>query len=121
MPPIHGSSLRSVARYLLYALSHIQDSTHRCLCYTSRGARSCSMDPTTLRAMSGRSTTKLHLFPTVYRGGRVRLSISLIPPLSISAFFLFSIPTSAHRGCSVCNPVRGMGHIRYPKLLIGKK
>ena len=33
-----GSSFRLTARVLLYAPSHIQDSTYHGLCYTSRGA-----------------------------------------------------------------------------------
>ena len=33
-----GYSFRLTARVLLYAPSHIQDSTHHGLCYTSRGA-----------------------------------------------------------------------------------
>ena len=33
-----GYSFRLAARVLLYAPSHRQDSTHPCLCYTSRGA-----------------------------------------------------------------------------------
>ena len=44
-----GYSFRLIARVLLYALSHRQDSTYHGLCYTSRGAlagtRNSSMAP----------------------------------------------------------------------------
>ena len=44
-----GYSYQITARVLLYALSHRQDSTYHCLCYTSRGAlaetRNSSMGP----------------------------------------------------------------------------
>ena len=62
-----GYSFRLTARVVLYAPSHIQDSTYYGLCYTSRGAlagtRNSSMgppppwriDPTTYRTMSERS------------------------------------------------------------------
>ena len=44
-----GYSFRLTARVLLYAPSHIQDSTYHGLCYTSRGAlagtRNSSMGP----------------------------------------------------------------------------
>ena len=44
-----GYSFRLVARVLLYALSHRQDSTYHGLCYTSRGVlagtRNSSMGP----------------------------------------------------------------------------
>ena len=44
-----GYSFRLTARVLLYAPSHIQDSTYHSLCYTSRGAlagtRNSSMSP----------------------------------------------------------------------------
>ena len=44
-----GYSFRLAARVLLYALSHRQDHTYPCLCYTSRGAlagtRNSSMGP----------------------------------------------------------------------------
>ena len=47
--PHMGYSFLLAARVLLYAPSHRQDSTHRSLCYTSRGAlagmRNSSMDP----------------------------------------------------------------------------
>ena len=33
-----GYSYRLTARVLLYAISHRQDNTYHCLCYTSRGA-----------------------------------------------------------------------------------
>ena len=37
LPP-HGYSFRLTARVLLYAPSHIQDTTYHSLCYTSREA-----------------------------------------------------------------------------------
>ena len=60
-----GFSFRLAARVLLYTLSHRQDCTYHCLCYTSHGAlagtRNSSMgppwrnDPTTHRTMSEHS------------------------------------------------------------------
>ena len=57
-----GYCYRLTARVLLYAPSHIQDNTYHDLCYTSCGAlagmRNSSMDPTTHRTMSERSTSE---------------------------------------------------------------
>ena len=65
-----GYSYRLTARVLLYAPSHRQDSTYHGLCYTSRGAlagtRNSSMDPTTHRTMSERSTSELRPAPYIY-------------------------------------------------------
>ena len=66
-----GYSFRLAARVILYAPSHIQDSTYHSLCCTSRGAlngmRNSSVgppwriDPTIQHTMSGSSTMELHL------------------------------------------------------------
>ena len=68
---LHGYFLQLAAMVLLYAQSHIQDSTYLGFCYTSCGAlagmRISSMgppsgiDPMTHHTMSWHSTMKLHL------------------------------------------------------------
>ena len=69
-----GYSFRLAARVLLYASSHIQDSTYHSLCYTSRGAlagtRNSSIGPPyegsirrPIAPWANALTTELHLAP----------------------------------------------------------
>ena len=69
-----GYSFRLIARVLLYAPSHRQDSTYHSLCYTSRGAmagtRNSSMGPPyegsirrPIAPWANALTTELHLAP----------------------------------------------------------
>ena len=66
-----GYSFRLTARVLLYAPSHIQDSTYHGLCYTSRGAlagtRNSSMGPPPKKPNTHRGTATRDLSAPSHR------------------------------------------------------
>ena len=85
-----GYSFRLAARVLLYAPSHIQDSTYHRLCYTSRGAlagtRNRSMGPPhegsirqPIALWANALTTELHLAPNTFEPKMKIVWLSYIP------------------------------------------
>ena len=89
-----GYSFRLAARVILYAPPHRQDSTYHGLCYTSRGAlagtRNNSIDPTTHRTMSERSTSELRPAPLLTMIVELR-SLCGTTPWSVPTFSVVSV------------------------------
>ena len=90
-----GYSYQLTARVLLFAPSHIQDSTYHCLCYTSRGSLAGRRNSSMVHPMKDQSDDPSHHERTLLPRSYISLPLSLKIHSQVFPKDMFKLYTSS--------------------------